>query len=72
MHSEYTSIKGCNKKCKIGIGRDIISLHTKKTYVNNTKEDNTTCVDDEQITLKSSQTQDYQEIHEETIISMSI
>ena len=54
LHSEYTSIKGCKKKCKIGIGRDIISLHTKKTYVNNTKEDNTTCVDDEQITLKSS------------------
>ena len=42
LHSEYASIKGCKKKCKIDIGRDIISLHTKKTYVNNTKEDNTT------------------------------
>ena len=72
LHSEYTSIKGCKKKCKIGIGRDIISLHTKKTYVNNTKEDNTMCVDDEQITLKSSQTQDYQGIHMEKIISISI
>ena len=29
-------------------------------YVNNTKEDNTICVDDEQITSKLSQTQDYQ------------
>ena len=29
LHSEYTSIKGCKKKCKVDIGRDIISLHTK-------------------------------------------
>ena len=77
LHLEYTSIKGCQKKCKIDIGRNIISLHTEKTYVNkhqriNTKEDNTICANDEQITLKSSQTQDYQGIHMEKIISVSI
>ena len=77
LHSEYTSIKGCKKKCKIDIGRNIISLHTEKVYVKkhqriNTKEDNTICVNDEQITLKSSQTQDYQGIHMEKIISISI
>ena len=30
LHSEYTSIKGHKKKCKIDIGRDMISLHIKK------------------------------------------
>ena len=60
LHSEYTSIKGCKKKCKIDIGRNIISLHTEKVYLKkhqriNTKEDNTICVNGEQITLKSSQ-----------------
>ena len=77
LHSEYTSIKGCKKKCKIDIGRNIISLHTEKIYVKkhqriNTKEDNTICVNGEQITLKSSQTEDYQGIHMEKIISISI
>ena len=43
LYSEYTSIKVCKKKCKIDIGRDIISLHAKKTYVNNAKEDNAIC-----------------------------
>ena len=33
LHSEYTSIKGCKKKCKIDIGRNIISLHTEKVCV---------------------------------------
>ena len=72
LHSEYTSIKGCKKKFKTCIDRDIIWLHTKKTYVDNTKEDNTICVDGRQITIKSSQTRDYQGIHIEKIISISI
>ena len=72
LHSEYTSIKGCKKKFKTYIDRDIIWLHTKKTYVDNTKEDNTICVDGRQITIKSSQTRDYQGIHIEKIISISI
>ena len=66
LHSEYTSIKGCKKKCKIDIGRDIISLHAKKTYVNNAKEDNAICIDDEQIIIESYQTRYYQGIHIET------
>ena len=66
LYSEYTSIKGCKKKCKIDIGRAIISLHAKKTYVNNAKEDNTICIDDEQILIESYQTRHYQGIHIET------
>ena len=71
LHSEYASIKGCKKKFKICLGRDTISLHTKK-HVDNTKEDNTIWVDGRQITIKSSQTRDYQGIHIEKIISISI
>ena len=66
LYSEYTSIKVCKKKCKIDIGRDIISLHAKKTYVNNAKEDNAICIDDEQIIIESYQTRYYQGIHIET------
>ena len=29
LHSEYTSIKGHKKKCKIDIGRGLILLHIK-------------------------------------------
>ena len=66
LYSEYTSIKVCKKKCKIDIGRDIISLHAKTTYVNNAKEDNAICIDDEQIIIESYQTRYYQGIHIET------
>ena len=43
-----------------------------KKYADHMKEDITICIDGERITLKISQTQDYQEIHKKTNISISI
>ena len=55
----------------IEICRDIISLNIKK-YANNIKEDITLCIDGERITLKVSQTDNYQGIYKKTNVSMSI
>ena len=68
LYSEYTSIKDSKKKyviyiyIYIYICRDSILLYAEKTYVNNTKEDSTICIDGEQIILESCLTRDYQGI----------
>ena len=72
LHSKYEPIKGFKKICRIDICRDIISLNIKKACVNKMNEDITMCIDGERITLKISQTQDYQGIHRNNTITISI
>ena len=56
----------------IYICRDSILLYAEKTYVNNTKEDSTICIDGEQIILESCLTRDYQGICKKNHINVYI
>ena len=66
LHSKYTSIKGCKKKCGIDICRSAILLYTAKTYLNNT-EDITICIDGKKIRIGSYQKHDYKGFCKENI-----
>ena len=71
LHSKYELVKGFKKICRIDICRDIISLNIIKGCVNKMNEDITICIDGERITLKISQTQDYQGVLRKNNITIS-